>query len=165
MEVFERINAIIKGKNITKRKFAEILQSLDPKLKSTGEIPNEKTIYKYLSGDVSIPIELISYIAEALNITEQELFDTTTQTKVKLFKYIKEGLDKNQIAYLNNLTSNAQLISDVQNSYGDHKTGLNFYHEKQLKKLMELLEFAPQPLVERIINKLEEIKKISLSEL
>jgi transcriptional regulator with XRE-family HTH domain len=165
MEVFERINNIIKQRKITKRKFAEILRDLDPKLKSTGEIPNEKTIYKYLSGDVSIPIELISYIAEALDITEQELFDTTTQTKVKLFKYVKEGLDQNQVAYLNSLSSNAQLISDVQNSYGDHKTGLNFYHENQLKKLMELLEFAPQPLVERIINKLEEIKKISLSEL
>jgi len=165
MQVYEKINDIIKQRNITKRKFAEILRGLEPKLKSTGELPNEKTIYKYLSGDVSIPIELISYIAEALDITEQELFDTTTQTKLKLFKYIKESLDTNQLSYLNSISSNSQLISDVKSSYGNSKSNLSFFHEKELKKLMELLEYAPQPLVERIITKLEEIKKVSLSQL
>ncbi len=74
MEVWEKINYILEEKNISKRQFIERFLSLEPKLKRTGEIPSFSTINGYLYGKREIKIELIPYIAEALNITEQELF-------------------------------------------------------------------------------------------
>jgi transcriptional regulator with XRE-family HTH domain len=85
MEVYERINQLIKNQNLTKREFANKLISLEPKLNSTGETPTEKTIYKYLNGTVSIRIELIPYIAEALRVTEQDLFTHNTKSRKKFF--------------------------------------------------------------------------------
>ena len=166
MEIYEKINLIIKEKKITKRKFSNMLRDLEPKLKSTGETPTEKTIYKYLSGDINIPIEILSFIAEALNITEQELFDTTSSTKVKLFKYISKGLDDNQIEYLNDLTTNSNIVKDVSVQYGKKNTkGLAFNNEEKLEKLISLLEFAPNPLVDKIINRLEDIKGLALKDI
>ena len=85
MEVYERLNQILREQKLTKRDFSNRLRSLEPKLKTTGEIPSENTIYSYLSGRITIPIELIPYIAEVLNIIEQELFDTAINYK----KYTK----------------------------------------------------------------------------
>ncbi len=74
MEVWEKINYIIEEKGISKKKFIDKFLSLEPRLKRTGEIPSFSTINGYLYGKREIKIELIPYIAEALNITEQELF-------------------------------------------------------------------------------------------
>jgi transcriptional regulator with XRE-family HTH domain len=79
MEVYERINKILKQQNLSKREFATRLRNLEPRLKTTGEAPNEKTIYGYLSGHTSIAIELIPYIADALGIEEQSLFTDTNR--------------------------------------------------------------------------------------
>ncbi len=43
MEVYERINSLLKQKHLTKREFAKRLRDLEPKLHSTGETPTEKT--------------------------------------------------------------------------------------------------------------------------
>jgi transcriptional regulator with XRE-family HTH domain len=88
MEVYEKINDIIKKKNMTKREFANILRNLEPRLRSTDQAPLETTIYKYLNGQVSIPIEIISFIAEALDISEQELFDDSLKVKIKFLKSV-----------------------------------------------------------------------------
>jgi len=160
MELYENLNTIIKSKSLTKRKFAEILRNLEPRLKSTGEAPSEKTIYKYLNGNINIPIELIPYIAEALNITEQELFDTSKQTILKLYKYILKNIDNNQLSYLNHSTINALQITHSNNNQKQ-----TVHHKEELDKLISLLEFAPSSLIKRIILKLEEIKKISLSDI
>lgn len=88
MEVYENINRILLNRDITKRDFAKKLREIEPKLKSTGEVPTEKAIYGYLNGRSSLKIELIPYIAEALNISEQELF-IPKQTKEEAL-YIKE---------------------------------------------------------------------------
>ncbi len=74
MEVWEKINFILKEKNISKKDFVDTLLSLEPRLKKSGEIPSVQTIYRYLNNQREIKIELIPYIAETLNITEQELF-------------------------------------------------------------------------------------------
>lgn len=166
MEIYERINKLIKEQKISKRKFSQILRDLEPKLKSTGETPTEKTIYKYLSGDINIPIELITYIAETLDISEQELFDINSQTKIKLFKYISDGLDKEQVSYLNKLSSNAKLVNNIkQDYYQNLKQGLSFHHQEEIEKLLSLLQYAPKTFIEKIIKRLEEIKKLTLEDL
>lgn len=71
MELYKKLNLLIKEKNLNKKNFAIKLIALEPKLKSTGEIPTIKTIYGYLSGDIALKIELIPYIAEVLEIPEQ----------------------------------------------------------------------------------------------
>lgn len=76
MEVWEKINFILNEKNIAKKDFVDTFLSLEPKLKQTGEIPSIQTIYRYLNNQREIKIELIPYIAEALNISEQELFSS-----------------------------------------------------------------------------------------
>jgi transcriptional regulator with XRE-family HTH domain len=74
MNVADKINYLLEEKGITKREFAQKLLSLNPILDRTGKAPSESTIYGYLNGGREIKIELIPYIAETLNVTEQELF-------------------------------------------------------------------------------------------
>jgi transcriptional regulator with XRE-family HTH domain len=74
MEVWEKINYLIAEKNLSKIEFARKLIKLEPKLKLTGETPSEQTILGYLYGKREIKIELVPYIAEALDVEEQELF-------------------------------------------------------------------------------------------
>jgi hypothetical protein len=50
MGTFERINQYLKINKISKKEFAKRLIALEPKLKNTGEIPSENTIYAYLNG-------------------------------------------------------------------------------------------------------------------
>lgn len=92
MEVWEKINYIIEEKNISKKDFINKLLNLEPKLKSTGETPSASTINGYLYGQREIKIELIPFIAEALNITEQELFTSEIEyTNDYNYKYSKEA--------------------------------------------------------------------------
>jgi len=151
MDVYVKLNELIKSKNITKRQFSNLLRDLEPKLKSTGETPSEKTIYKYLSGDINIPIELIPYIAETLDILEQELFGLTPSSKRKLLRYVSQNLNETQLDY-------AKLEKNKENLFG-------YENFQETEKVVSLLKFAPSSLIKRIILKLEEIKKISLSEL
>ena len=74
MNVADTINALIREKGMTKREFARRLSSLKPRLKHTGTIPSEQTIYGYLNGKREIKVELIPYIADVLEIQVQELF-------------------------------------------------------------------------------------------
>lgn len=97
MDVVEKINYLIQEKNILKKDFAKILQSLEPKLKSTGNVPNIQTIYGYLNGKRELKIELIPYIAEVLNVKEQELFtfdiEYATEYNTRYSSEIRELLD------------------------------------------------------------------------
>jgi transcriptional regulator with XRE-family HTH domain len=107
MEVYEKINDIIKKKNMTKREFANILRSLEPRLRSTDQAPVETTIYKYLNGQVSIPIEIITFIAEALDVTEQELFDDSLKVKIKFLKSISN--DQKVIQAIDKMEQNQKI--------------------------------------------------------
>lgn len=164
MEVYEKINLFIKQKKITKREFAKILRDLEPRLKSTDQPPIETTIYKYLNGQVSIPIELISYIAEALDITEQELFDINTNTRIKLLKYISKGLDTQQLFHIENLSSKSTIINRAKTNY-EKNSNATSNHKQEIEKLFSLMEYAPQAMIKKMIKKLEEIKKIALEEI
>ena len=76
MNVADKINYLLEEKVMSKREFAQKLLSLNPVIERTGKAPSESTIYGYLNGGREIKIELIPYIAEALNIPEQELFSS-----------------------------------------------------------------------------------------
>ena len=94
MEVVDKINYLLKEKDISKKMFMEKLIALEPHLKSTGEIPSISTIYGYLNGGREIKIELIPYIAEVLQVQEQELFEFnieySTAYNYKLSKEVRE---------------------------------------------------------------------------
>ena len=97
MEVIDKINYLLNEKNISKKQFISNFLALEPKLKSTGEIPSESTVYGYLNGSREIKIELISYIAEVLQIKEQELFEFNveyaSEFNHKLSKEVREIIE------------------------------------------------------------------------
>ena len=79
-----------------------MLQELEPKLKSTGEVPSEQTLYGYLNGKRELKIELIPYIAEVLGVDEQELFrfdiEYATEYNMRYSKDAREILELLQYA-------------------------------------------------------------------
>lgn len=92
MEVYEKINHLIREKGLSKKEFVKIFLSLEPRLKRTGEIPRISTVYGYLNGLREIKIELIPFFAEALNVKEQELFDYELEYATDYnYKYSKEA--------------------------------------------------------------------------
>ena len=74
MQIYERINAILRSKKLKKKDFVQKFIDLEPRLKSTGEVPSLPSIYNYLNGNREVKAELIPYIAKALEVSEQELF-------------------------------------------------------------------------------------------
>lgn len=74
MNIVDKINYLLEEKKMSKREFSQKLLSLNPILDRTGKPPSESTVYGYLNGGREIKIELIPYIVETLNISEQELF-------------------------------------------------------------------------------------------
>ena len=74
MKVTQRINEILKEKNISKRELAKRLINLDMKASRTGEIPTESSIYAYLNGNIEIKADMLPFIADALGVFEQEFF-------------------------------------------------------------------------------------------
>ncbi|MDD2509452.1 MAG: hypothetical protein PHS78_10500 [Aliarcobacter skirrowii] len=96
MELYEKINLLLKEKNLNKKNFALKLIALEPKLKSTGEIPTVKAIYGYLSGDIALKIELIPYIAEVLEIPEQFLFDDSSRARKIFLKHILKDISNEE---------------------------------------------------------------------
>ena len=159
MDIYERINNFIKEKNLTKREFSKKLRDLEPKLKSTGEVPTEKTIYKYLNGTIAIKIELIPYIAEVLQVTEQELFTNDEKSRKKFFYNILKTANESEIEIIRNkfnLTNqSASLVKEPKSSYNQ----TNPLHDE----LLALLPYAPDPLIKNLIAKLKEIKELNES--
>lgn len=119
MEVFEKINYLISEKNMSKKEFADKFLSLNPRLRTTGEAPSYSSIYGYLSGRREIKIELIPYIAEALNIKEQELFNFDLE----------------------------------------YSTEFNIRYSKDVREIIELLQYAPKNMIEHIKLTLQKFKK------
>ena len=120
MEVYEKVNYLINEKNITKKEFVDKLISLEPKLRLSGETPSVQTIYRYLSGKRELKIELIPYIAEVLEVTEQELFSF-----------------------------------DIE-----YASEYNIRHSKDIREILELIQYAPKPMVEHIKLTLKKFKVV-----
>ncbi|RXK07300.1 hypothetical protein [Halarcobacter bivalviorum] len=157
MDINERINSLIQSKNISKREFAKRLRDLEPKLKTTGETPTEKTIYKYLDGSNAIKIELIPYIAEALQITEQELFTYDKKSRKKYFENLMRNISVDELEILrerfNLVAYENSLVKEPTNNYNEN--------DELKKEIIELLPYAPKPLLENLKIKLKELKEFN----
>lgn len=158
MDIVERINTLINEKNITKREFAKRLRDLEPKLKTTGETPTEKTIYKYLDGNSAIKVELIPYIAEALQVTEQELFTADKKSRKKYLQNIMKNVNEDELQIIKNRLNlkkyESSLVKEPEVKYNENS---------DLKQIIELLPYAPKPLLENLKVKLKEIKEFNKS--
>ena len=126
---------------------------------STGEIPTETTVYKYLNGRITIRIELISYIAEALRLTEQDLFTNNNKSRKKFFSTIIKTATQDEMKILKEkLELSNQLINFVS------EPTINNTDTNSIKnELISLLPYAPIPLQLSIINKLKDIKEFTSS--
>ena len=151
--IYENINNLIKQKGLTKKEFAEKLINLKPNVNRIGETPSLSAIYAYLNGSSSIKADLIPYIAEVLGVTEQEIFDNSKEARKKCFKYFLENATKEELEYFNNFL-NSQ-INNIHINYG--KIVMN----SNENELDNLLEYAPKPLIEKLIKKLKEIKNFT----
>ena len=102
MEVWEKINYLLEEKKMTKQEFATKLINLEPKLKRTAEVPSTQTILGYLYSKRELKIELIPYIAEVLEVDEQELFrfdiEYATEYNLRYSKDAREILELLQYA-------------------------------------------------------------------
>jgi len=100
MDIVEKINYLIKEKEMSKKEFAHALQNLEPSLKSTGSVPNIQTIYGYLNGKRELKVELIPYIAEVLGVQEQELFSCDIEYAASYdMRYSKEAREIIDLLY------------------------------------------------------------------
>lgn len=134
MLIHERINKILKQKNIKKKDFAAKFIEFEPTLKSTGTHPSLPTIYNYLNGTREIKADLIPAMAKALDVSEQELF-LDDDNCLEFFKnFIKKSDDS---------------VS------GDKKD--------MVIKLIELCEYASTPLLQKIIETLEKNKEMTIN--
>ncbi|WP_169752680.1 helix-turn-helix domain-containing protein [Campylobacter mucosalis] len=88
MRVVDRINEILKEKNISKRELAKRLINLDMRASKTGETPTESSIYAYLNGNIEIKADMLPFIADALGVFEQELFSSDTKQNDKILNRI-----------------------------------------------------------------------------
>ena len=158
-KIYENITSIIKIKGITRKEFAYKLINLEPKANRIAETPTLSTIYGYLNGRISIPIDLVPFIAEALDVTEQELFDTTDKTRKKCFKYFLENASESELEFFNNLI-NSQLQNNINLNYTKVIMGSKTLNEK-VEGFIALLEYAPANFLDKAIAKLKEYKAIS----
>ncbi|TLS71581.1 hypothetical protein FE246_08185 [Aliarcobacter thereius] len=149
MEIYEKINLLLLEKNISKKKFAEKLITLEPKLKSTGEIPNIKSIYAYLSGSVAIRIELIPYIAEVLEIPEQLLFDDSSRARKIFLKHILKDISNEEKELLKSK------ICPEQNQK------INIPKDR-FHQINDLLVYAPEIFLQNLENTLKNYKDLTL---
>lgn len=84
MKVVDRINEILKEKNISKKELANRLINLGMRANKTGEIPTLSSIYAYLNGNIDIKADMIPFIADALGVFEQELFSNKKEENSKI---------------------------------------------------------------------------------
>ena len=142
MEVHEQINLLLEEKVLTKREFAKRLLALEPKSKRTGETMSEKAVYAYLSGASVINADLIPYIANTLQVSEQSLFIENEKTRVRLIKHLLESFSDKEKKVIEKL----YIDELMPEHYGD---------------IVTLLPYASQSILEKIEQSLLEMKSIS----
>ncbi|WP_297681598.1 helix-turn-helix transcriptional regulator [Helicobacter sp.] len=96
MKVVDRINEILKEKNISKRELANRLVDFGLKSSKTGETPSLSSLYAYLNGNIEIKADMIPYIADALGVYEQEFFSDSKQALKIMVKIYQGKVDYNK---------------------------------------------------------------------
>lgn len=156
-KVYENILAIIKNKGLTRKEFAQNLINLKPTVNRFSEVPTLSTIYGYLNGRISIPLELIPFIAEVLNVSEQELFYVNSNTRKKYFKHFLRVASKEELVYFNQFI-NLQLKTDIKLEdieIFDKKT-----FDEKIMEFQSLLQYAPNNFLDKSIEKLKKYKNL-----
>lgn len=149
MEIYEKINLLIKEKGLNKKQFAIKLIDLEPKLKSTSEIPTIKAIYAYLSGDIALKIELIPYIAEVLQIPEQLLFDDSSRTRKIYLNHLLKDITSEESEFL-------------KSRLCDEKQSISTVPKDRMHKIQDLLQYAPEMFLQQLENTLKEYKDLTM---
>ena len=149
MEVYEKINLLIKEKKINKKNFALKLITLEPKLKSTGEIPTVKAIYAYLNGDIALKIELIPYIAEVLEIPEQLLFDDSGRARKIYLKHILQNASSEEKEF-------------IKSKVCQEQTSKIFIPKDRFHTIQDLLVYAPEIFLDNLESTLKNYKDLTL---
>jgi len=162
LRIYENITFLIKSKGFTKKEFAQNLINLQPNVNRKSETPTLSIIYGYLNGRSNIPIDLIPFIAEVLDVTEQELFDNYSKTKKRCFKYFLQSATKDELEYFHDFI-NSKIQNNININYGKVIMNSKIISEK-FEKFNELLEYAPANFIDKVILKLQEYKKLSKSE-
>ena len=147
MEVYEKINGILRNNNLSKKSFSLKLIELEPKLRNSGEIPTINALYSYLSGDVSLRVELIPYIAEVLDIPEQILFDDSNRARMKILKYILEDINSQEHNFLIDKLNSKETNTKSENVQKDIINSIN-----------DLLKYAPEPFLKNIEQALKDFE-------
>jgi len=158
LKIYENITNIIISKGLTRKKFAQNLINLQPNVNRISETPTLSTIYGYLNGRINIPIDLVPFIAEALDVSEQELFDTSSKARKKCFKYFLQEASKDELEYFYGFI-NSQIKNNVNVNYGKIIMNSETTDEK-LERFSELLKYAPADFMDKVLAKLEQYKKI-----
>ncbi|WP_298496328.1 helix-turn-helix domain-containing protein [Helicobacter sp. UBA3407] len=96
MKVVDRINEILKEKNISKRELANRLVDFGLKSSKTGETPSLSSLYAYLNGNIEIKADMIPYFADALGVYEQEFFSDSKQALKIMVKIYQGKVDYNK---------------------------------------------------------------------
>lgn len=137
MEIFEVINNILLVQKTSKlvqktskREFAQKLILLEPKSNRTGEI---------ISGKTAIKAYLIPYISDVLDIPEQLLFEENKKVRKRLIDYLLKTLEDKEADYM-------------------RKSLAKDFNEEIENEILELIEYAPKPLLLKIQTILQTIK-------
>lgn len=163
MEIYEVINQKIKEKGMNKKEFVHKVLALEPKLKNTGETPTDKTIYAYLNGTANLKLELIPYIAEALDTIEQEIFNDSEHSRIKYIKRILKNPSKKELEtikyYLGNGDMNIKnsIVPDI--NHGSIIINSEYMTE-DTKLLIGLLKYASNSFIKKLILKLQQLKEL-----
>ncbi len=156
--IVEKVLYILQEKKITKKEFAKRMIDLNPKVGIKSEPPSERTIYLYLQNKREIKADLIPYIAEALDITEQELFDTSSKTRKRCFKYFLQNASKEELEYFSHFI-NSQMKNNIGVSYDKAIMDIKTTDEK-ITKFVELLPFAPIDFMDKVLERLKEYERL-----
>ncbi len=149
MEMYEKINLLLKEKKLNKKQFALKLIQIEAKLKSTGEIPTIKAIYAYLNGNIALKIELIPYIAEVLEIPEQLLFDDSSRARKIYLKHILQNASSEEKEFIKSKVCQEQ-TSKIQ------------IPKDRFHAIQDLLVYAPEIFLENLESTLKNYKDLTL---
>ena len=150
MQIHEKLSLYLAQKGLSKREFAKMLAERELRSKRTGEIVSEKNVYGYLSGSVSIPIEAITPMCGALDITEQELFDDSTAKRHKEITRLLESLSDSEV----------KLVFALMERYKEKTDQWTNIDNAQLKELAELLPYCPPMATDRVISIFKRYKQM-----
>jgi len=158
MYILHNILNFLEKENMSKKEFVTKLINLEPRVGFNSQVPSERTIYLYLQGKREIKADLIPYIADVLNITEQELFDTSSKSRKRCFKYFLENASNDELEQFNNFI-NSQIQNNININYG--KVIMNSKNrDEKIEKFIQLLDYAPKHFIDKVIKKLEEYKSL-----